>query len=289
MRPSSLAVIGLGAIGGSVAWQARVAGISRVVGYARDRPDRVAAIKADAVDDIADDPLRAVAGADLVVLATPPQSVIELLETIAPALAPGALVTDVASIKLPIMQRAVRSGLAARFAGSHPYTGTHVAGWNGARPDRLTGALVYVCSTGDTGETAASEVLDFWTGVFGAHAVRIDAARHDRQLGWTSHLPQAVATALAHTLSQQQDLRGASYGTGARDTTRLAASPAEMWADILLLNRGPVLEALEHTREQLGRMHDLLTHGDQEGLVRYLETAANFRRALERDGMSGEG
>jgi prephenate dehydrogenase len=268
-------------MGGSVAWQARAAGIPRVIGYARDRPDRVAAVKASAVDDIADSPARAVAGADLVVLATPPRAVVELLPAIAPALAPGALVTDVASIKLPILQQAIAAGLADRFAGSHPYAGTHLAGWAGARPDRFTGAMVYVCSTGDSGERAAREILDFWGGVFGAHAVRIDAASHDRQLGWTSHLPQAVATALAHTLSQQGDLRGASYGSGARDTTRLAASPAEMWADILLLNSAPVLEAIERTREQLGTLHDLLVHGDRDGLERYLEQAAAFRRALD--------
>jgi prephenate dehydrogenase len=278
MKPQSLAVIGLGAIGGSVAWQARVAGIRRVVGFAADRPDRVAAVKAAAVDDIADSPIRAVAGADLVVLATPPRAMLELLPELAPHLAPGALITDVASIKQPIVERAVDAGLASRFAGSHPYTGTHVAGWAGARPDRFTGALVYVCATGPAGEGAAREVFDFWESVYGAHAVRIAAADHDRQLGWTSHLPQAVASVLARTLSNQADLRGASFGTGARDTTRLAASPVAMWADILLLNSGPVLEAVEQTRDQLGQLHDLLVHGDRAGLERYLEQAATFRR-----------
>lgn len=282
MRPQSLAVIGLGAIGGSVAWQARVAGVSRVVGYAADRPDRVAAVKAGALDDIADNLERAVAGADLVVLAAPPRAIVDLLPAIVPHLDPAALVTDVASIKLPVMQAAVSAGLATRFAGSHPYAGTHVAGWAGARPDRLTGALVYVCSTGAEGEPAAREILDFWESVYAAHAVRIDALDHDRQLGWTSHLPQAVSTALARTLSTQPDLRGASYGTGARDTTRLAASPPAMWADILLLNSGPVLEALEHTRDQLGTLHDLLVHGDRAGLEHYLEQAAEFRRSLDK-------
>lgn len=281
MRPNSLAVIGLGAIGGSVAWQARVAGIARVVGYALDWPDRIAAAKAGAVDDIADDPLRAIAGADLVVLAAPPGAILDLLPLIAPRLEPGAIVTDVASIKLPVMQRATEVGLAARFAGSHPYTGTHVAGWAGARPDRLTGALVYVCSTGPEGDRAEREIHDFWTTVYGAHAVRIDAADHDRQLGWTSHLPQVVSTVLARTLSDQAHLQGASYGTGARDTTRLAASPVTMWTDIMLLNRGPLLEALEQMRDQLGTLHDLLSHGDRAGLEFYLEQAAAFRRKLE--------
>ena len=74
---------------------------------------------------------------------------------------------------------------------------------------------------------------------------------------------------------------GASYGTGARDTTRLAASPTAMWADVMLLNRGPLLEALERAREQLGSLHDLLVHGDRAGLEHYLEQAAAFRRKLE--------
>ena len=142
MRPHSLAVIGLGAIGGSVAWQARVAGISRVVGYARDRPDRVAAIKAEAVDDIADDPLRAVAGADLVVLATPPQAVIELLETIGSALAPGALVTDVASTKAQVLEWA-RELLPTTvdFVGGHPMAGKEQSGAGAADSNLLHGAI----------------------------------------------------------------------------------------------------------------------------------------------------
>ncbi len=278
MRPQSLTVIGLGAIGGSVAWQARRAGIVRVIGFAPGRNDRVQALKAGAVDDIADSANRAVKGADLVVLAAPPAAVLQLLGELAPHLAPGALVTDVASIKVPIMARATAVGLATRFAGSHPFAGTHIAGWNGARPDRLTNAVVYVCSTGDSGEPAAREILNFWQSVYGAHPVRIDAAEHDRQLGWTSHLPQAVSTILARTLSREAELRGVSYGSGARDTTRLAASPTELWVEILLLNAGPVAEALTRTGEEVETLRRLITGGDRAGLTEYLEQAAHFRR-----------
>ncbi len=106
MQPSHLAVLGLGAIGGSLAWQARLAGVPRVIGYAPDRGDTVRALKAGAVDDIATSPERAVAGADLVVLAAPPEAVLDLLGRLGPHLAPGALVTDVASIKVPVLVRA---------------------------------------------------------------------------------------------------------------------------------------------------------------------------------------
>jgi prephenate dehydrogenase len=283
MRPHSLAVIGLGAIGGSLAWQARLAGISTVIGYSPERSDSVAALRSGALHDIADSPARAVEGADLVVLAAPPRAVLELLAVIGPQLAPGALVTDVASIKAPVVARARLAGLAARFAGSHPLAGTHLAGWAGARPDRFTEAVVYVSSTGPEGDRAAREIMNFWQSVLGAHPILIDANDHDVQLAWTSHLPQAVASALARVVSRDPGLKGVSFGTGMRDTTRLAASPVEMWADIFMMNQGPIREALERMEGTLAELRSLFEHGDRAGLLAYLEEGANFRRRLDAD------
>jgi len=289
MRPTSLAVIGLGAIGGSLAWQARLAGIPSVVGYAADRGDTVQALKSAALHDIADSAVRAVRGADLVVLATPPNAVLALLAEIAPHLSPDAIVTDVASIKAPIVARARALGLATRFAGSHPFTGTHVTGWDGARADRFHGAIVYVCPTGVEGNQAAREVMNFWETVLGAVPVLLDATLHDTQLAWTSHLPQAVATALAETLAGEASLRGASLAGGARDTTRLAASGPEMWVDIFLANREPLLLALDRMGERLGEIRQLVAEGDREGLTARLAAAAEFRRGLEGTGQGGPG
>jgi prephenate dehydrogenase len=271
----------LGAIGGSLAWQSRLAGVPSVIGFSPDRADAVQALKSAAVHDIADSPGRAVRGADLVVLAAPPAAVLTLLGQIGSQLAADAIVTDVASIKAPIVARAREVGLADRFAGGHPYAGTHRAGWSGARPDLFTGVTVYVCATGPEGDRAAREVMNFWESVLGAQTVRIDAAVHDTQLGWTSHLPQALASALARTLAREPAIRGASFGTGMRDTTRLAASPPAMWVDILLLNRGPVEAALARAEGELGELRDLLRRGDRAGLESYLEEAAAFRRGIE--------
>jgi prephenate dehydrogenase len=282
MRPHSLAVLGLGAIGGSVAWQARLAGIPSVIGYSPDRSDAVQALKSAAVHDLADSVPRAVRGADLVVLAAPPAAILSLLGEIAPHLAPEAIVTDVASIKAPVLARAREVGLAERFAGSHPFAGTHAAGWGGARPDRLAGAIVYVCPTGPSGELALREVMNFWESVLGAHPVRIEAEAHDARLAWTSHLPQAVASALARTLAREPSLRGAAYGSGARDTTRLAASAAELWVDIFLLNQEPVAAALARAEADLTALRGLLERGDRPGLLAYLREAADFRRALDQ-------
>jgi len=282
VRPSSLAVIGLGAIGGSLAWQARLAGVPRVVGYSPDRSEGIQALKGSAITDLADTPLDAVRGADLVVLAVPPSATLELIVQLAGSLESGAVLTDVCSIKGPVVQQAVTAGLGDRFAGGHPLAGTHESGFSSARPDRLRGCVVYICETGTAGgHRASASIASFWQYTMQASPVLISAEKHDRQLAWTSHLPQAVAYALARSLADH-GLAGVSYGTGARDTTRLAASNPDMWVDIFLYNEPAVSEALSRTEEHLAELRRLLATGDAPGLRSYLAAAQTFREAIDR-------
>ena len=282
MRPSSLGVIGLGAIGGSLAWQARRAGVPRVVGYSPERSEGVQALKASAITDLADSALGAARGADLVVLAVPPRVTLDLIAQLAPALEQGAILTDVCSVKVPVVQQAVKAGIGDSFAGGHPLAGTHESGFASARPDRLRGCVVYICETGTAGgHRASASIASFWQHTMEASPVLISAENHDRQLAWTSHLPQAVASALAATLAEQ-GLAGVSYGSGAKDTTRLAASNPEMWIDILLYNQPAVTEALERTEGHLAELRRLLLGGDVAGLHRFLSAAQAFRRGIDR-------
>jgi prephenate dehydrogenase len=217
-----------------------------------------------------------------VVLAVPAQVTLELIGRLHALLEPGALLTDVCSVKSPVIARATAEGLGDRFAGGHPLAGTHGSGFSAARPDRLRGCVVYVCETGTPGgDQAARRVMSFWEQVLEAQPVLIDAAAHDRQLAWTSHLPQAVASALAKALADR-GLAGVSFGTGARDTTRLAASSPDMWIDILLYNRAAVVEALEATEQSLTDLRRLVAAGDADGLRAYLATAQRFRAGLDR-------
>ena len=275
-------MIGLGAIGGSLAWQARLAGVPRVTGYSPEPGEGVQALKASAITELADSPVRAARGADLVILAVPPRPTIDLIEAIASVLEREALLTDVCSVKGPVVKQAVAVGLGDRFAGSHPLAGTHETGFASARPDRLRGCVVYICETGTTkGHRAAGAVASFWERTLEAAPVLIDAEAHDRELAWTSHLPQAVAFALAKVLADQ-GFGGVSFGPGARDTTRLAASNPDMWTDILLYNRAPLGEALESTEAGCAELRRLLASGDAAGLRQYLEAARMFRQGLER-------
>jgi len=192
------------------------------------------------------------------------------------------MLSDVASIKVPVMQRAHAAGLDARFAGAHPLAGTHGSGFGAARPDLFRGAVVYVCPTGTLeGDTVARSIASFWKQVGEAQPVTIDAAAHDTQLAWTSHLPQAVSSALAEALGARA-LGGVSFGPGGRDTTRLAASDPDLWAEIFLANAGPVADALGHAGDALQQLRTLIAAGDAAGVKAFLARGAAFRRGIDR-------
>ncbi|HVH68713.1 MAG TPA: prephenate dehydrogenase/arogenate dehydrogenase family protein [Gemmatimonadales bacterium] len=279
MRPHTLGILGLGAIGGSVALQAKRAGIAAVIGWSPDPTERAAAAQHGALDDAP--PRAADVGrvADLLLLAAPPAANLQLLETLRDQLAPAALVTDVGSVKRQIVARAEAVGLGARFAGAHPLAGTHEHGFGAARLGMFQGAVVYITPTRD-GDGAAREVAHFWEGTMGAHPVLIDAAAHDRQLATTSHVPQVVGSLLASFLARAAP-PGAALGPGARDTTRLAGSEPALWTEILLLNRDELLPALRSLEGSLGEVERALETGDAAALSAWLARAADWRRRVD--------
>ena len=278
MRPTQLGIIGLGAIGGSVARQGKLAGIPKIVGWSPEPAERALAAQQGALDDA---PARAsdvARMADLVILAAPPAANLLQLEAIVPYLKPGALVTDVGSVKRGIVARAEKLGIGSRFAGSHPLAGTHRHGFEASRADLFRGAVVYVtpCSAG---ADAAREIAHFWADVLGAEPVVLDAEQHDAQLAATSHVPQVVASLLGDFLARHAP-PGSSFGTGAADTTRLAASDPALWTEILLMNRDEILPALRALEESLGTVERALETGDAAALTEWLTRAAAWRRRL---------
>jgi prephenate dehydrogenase len=278
VRPTLLGIIGLGAIGGSVARQGKLAGIPKIVGWSPEPAERALAAQQGALDDA---PARAsdvARMADLVILAAPPAANLLQLEAIVPHLKPGALVTDVGSVKRGIVARAEKLGIGSRFAGSHPLAGTHRHGFEASRADLFRGAVVYVtpCSAG---ADAAREIAHFWSDVMGAEPVVLDAEQHDAQLAATSHVPQVVASLLGDFLARHAP-PGSSFGTGAADTTRLAASDPALWTEILLMNRDEILPALRALEESLGTVERALETGDAAVLTDWLTRAAAWRRRL---------
>ncbi|HEU4763678.1 MAG TPA: prephenate dehydrogenase/arogenate dehydrogenase family protein, partial [Gemmatimonadales bacterium] len=238
MRPDSLAIIGLGALGGSLAWQATRAGIPRVVGYAKDRSDGVQALKAGALHEVADRAELAVRGAELVVLAVPFEALRTLLPRIAKALPPTTWLTDTIPLKGPVQEVVREAGLLARWAGSHLLWELEGRGFAAARPEGLRGRVVYV-SADPAGAGALREVMHFWETVYGAEGVQMDLADHDRVLSWTHLLPRLLAVVAAGTLGEA-GLAARSRDPATQAATRLAATDPEELASLLLAARAPV-------------------------------------------------
>jgi prephenate dehydrogenase len=281
VRPHTLGLIGLGAIGGSIARQVKQSGgsgIAAVVGWSPEPAERALAAQQGALDDAPPRAVDVARAADLLVLAAPPAANLTQLDALAPHLKSGAFVTDVGSVKRGIVARAERLGLGMRFAGSHPLAGTHRHGFEASRADLFRGALVYVTPCSDGGD-AAREIAHFWEAVLGAETVVLEAARHDAQLAATSHVPQVVASLLGDFLARHAP-PGSTFGAGAADTTRLAASEPVLWTEILLLNRDEILPALRALEESLGTVERALEVGDAAALTAWLTRAANWRRRM---------
>jgi prephenate dehydrogenase len=279
VRPSKLGIIGLGAIGGSIALQAKRAGIATVLGWSPDPAERATAAQHGALDDAPARGADVARAADLLILAAPPAANLQLLDGLHDQLPRAALVTDVGSVKRQIVARAEALGLGPRFAGAHPLAGTHEHGFGAARLGLFHNAVVYITPTRD-GDGTAREVAHFWSDTMAAQPVMIDAAAHDRQLATTSHVPQVVASLLATFLARTAP-PGATLGPGARDTTRLAASEPALWTEILLLNRDELLPALRSLEAPLGEVERALETGDAAALSAWLTRAADWRRRVD--------
>ncbi len=276
MKPNTLGIVGLGALGGSIARQASRAGVSRIVGCAHSTKDGVAAARAGAVTEIAHDPQGVVRAADLLVMATPPATTLGLLEELAQLLRRREVYcTDVTRVKTPVVQLAERLDLQPWFAGSHPLVDLTGHGFGAADPDALESALVYVTPLAG-GDAAHAEVADFWRRVIGAAPVTLSAERHDALLAWTSQLPRAVASALARVLAEKGP-DGVTYGRSALEETRPATENPAAWADLFLMGRQGLLEALDAMEDGLGELRAALSAGDRDAVVRWLEAGADWR------------
>jgi len=270
-RLDRLAVLGLGLLGGSVAWAARERGVAReVVGCGRHGESLRSALAKGLVDRIALDPAAAVEGADLVVLATPVGAMAERLRAASPGLRAGALVTDVGSVKAPLAETLpglLPPGVA--YVGAHPMAGSHERGADHARPDLFEGAVCVVAETRSAPAAALARVESFWRAL-GARTVRRDPAAHDREVAWMSHVPHAVAFAFAGALGEAPDGAREVAGPGFRDFTRIARSDPELWAEILVANGKALAGPLARVGERLSELARAVEAGDADAVARLL-------------------
>jgi prephenate dehydrogenase len=270
----------LGAVGGSVALRAAEHGVTRIVGYDAQTKEGVAAVRAGAVTELVHDPVRVVEGSDLVVIAVAPRPTLSVLERVSGSLVQrGVYCTDTLPIKRQVVRRAQELGLAPVFAGSHLFMPFAGPAFRQASPQLPERAVVYVTPLTD-GSTAAAEIGDFWKRVIGAQPVTLAAEVHDASLAWTSHLPRAVAAALAFALSRGGP-SGVTYGTAALDATRSATGPVDPWVDVLLANRDNLAASLDGLTASVTTLRRALMEGDRRGVEAWLVEAASWRGRFE--------
>jgi prephenate dehydrogenase len=276
-----IAIVGLGLIGGSIAFAARRAWPSTHV-VAIDRQAVLREGLSRRAIDVGADDLSAVAEADLIVLAAPVRQIIGLLRQVAEHAPPAAGVTDVGGTKRRIVQAAAAVPGALTFVGGHPLGGGARGGFEFATAS-LFARRPWIFTPPD-GEhspavrAALERLCAFVTGI-GAHPTTMSAADHDRLLAVTSHLPQLAATALMEAVGTTVADRGLRLaGQGLVDTTRLASSPADVWRDICLTNADEIGRALDLLIERLSDLRsDLLR---TEVIDAVFDQAAHWRAQL---------
>jgi prephenate dehydrogenase len=243
----------------------------------RDAKNLSRAVELGAIDSFTTDLWEGVKAAGLVVVCTPVDRIAEVILRAAPHCRPDALLTDAGSTKAGIVkavEQGIPDGLA--FVGSHPLAGSEKTGAEHARADLFEDRVAVVTPTPLTDEDACFTVVDFWTAL-GSQVVTMTPEDHDDALAITSHLPHAVATAVAG--STPTDLLSLTAG-GFRDVTRVAGGDPELWAAIFRANRDAVLGALGKFTERLAGFRHLLETGDGAGLVRWLAEGKQVRDAL---------
>ncbi len=264
-----ITIVGTGLIGGSLGLALRRAGFNgSIVGCDKRAVLEIAEARG-AIDRAEANLERAIAGSDVIVLATPVGCILSQLEAIAPLLARNqdkdALITDTGSTKEKLVERA-RLVLGDRAATSvlpgHPMAGKEVGGIEHADADLFHDA-VWLIAPIDADQLYTSrqqEYLDLLTSI-GARVMTLDANRHDRLCAWISHLPQMMATALASALRDEfgdDEVLSQIGGRALREMTRIAHSPYSMWRDIAMTNTENIEEAMLYFEQQMAHLRENL-------------------------------
>jgi prephenate dehydrogenase len=282
-------LIGTGLVGGSVGLALRREGIT-VRGFDEDGDRLARALEIGAIDETATEVKDVVAGVDLALIAVPVSGVADA--AIAALLAGAPVVTDVGSVKAPVVAaiESAHPDLAVRFVGGHPMAGSEQDGLDGADADLFVGATWVVTPTATT-DPAAFQAVRALVSTLGAETIAVSPDDHDALVAVVSHVPQLAAT----TLMDLAATRGEEHGTllrlaagGFRDMTRIAAGNPDIWPDICVENRDAIVRALDEYVAALEAVRALVSSADRAGLLDVLERARSARRRLPVGAPTGE-
>lgn len=274
---ATIAVIGVGLIGGSIGAAAKARGAAQaVIGLGRNRVRLEAARRAGVIDRVATEPA-AIAEAELIVVCTPVDRIAADVVALALHAKPGAIFTDAGSVKGTICTAlAGKLPAGVTFVGSHPLAGSEKAGFEHADANLFAGRVCIVTPQDDTPPDALARARSFWERL-GMRVVEMSPERHDAILALTSHLPHAAAAALASLLDGPEAQFAA---TGFRDTTRVAGGDPDLWTAIFSANREPVAGQLDRLIARLTELREAITADDRARIHALLDDAKQRRDRL---------
>lgn len=270
-------LIGVGLLGGSLGQALRGRRLAdSVTGFVRRTATATDCDKLGAVDVATRDLSEAVTGADLIVLCTPIAQMLRLTEAMCQSLKPGAIVTDVGSVKGSVVEALsplVRKA-GGHFVGSHPMAGSEKTGVTAARPDLFVDAVCVVTPVKQSNRAAIRAVTGLWKSV-GSKVLLLAPGIHDQIVSQSSHLPHVVAAQLSNLVLNPRTAKQQAMlcANGFRDSTRIASSSPEMWRDIALANRKNLLGAIDHFVAGLTGFKQVLRNGDPRAVLRFFEQA----------------
>ena len=284
-----VAFIGIGLIGSSIARVMRRDGLAgSIIACARSDDTLNTVLELGLADEVTKDPAVAAEGADLVMICTPVLTYGAIAEVIAPALKPGAIVTDVGSVKASAI-KAVSPHLPAgvHFVPGHPIAGTENSGPEAGFDTLFEGRWFLITPPPGTDQGAIDKVAELWTRA-GSNIDYLEPEHHDQVLAITSHLPHLIAYTIVGTATDLEEHIKSEVvkysASGFRDFTRIAASDPVMWRDIFIANRDAVLEMLGRLSEDLAGLQRAIRVGDGETLEALFRRTREIRRGVVEAG-----
>ena len=282
--PFAVCIVGLGLMGGSLAQALRQGAgrPARILAVNRGQAALRSALAGGAIDRGTTDLGEGVAAADIVVLSTPVRTILRLLPEVGRQARPGTLVMDMGSSKTQICAAMAELPDHVQAIGGHPLCGKETAGYAAASPDLYRGRPFVLCPLARTQPESVAMAQDLARAI-GARPVIVEPAVHDRAVAAISHLPYAVASALARTVALEGDELALSLAaSGFRDTSRVAGSDVDMMLDTLLTNRRAVLDWIDAFSGQMEALRAALAADDEASLRSQLEAAREGRAAIGR-------
>jgi cyclohexadieny/prephenate dehydrogenase len=280
-----IALIGFGLIGGSIARAARQQGlVEEIVTTARSAKTRARVVQLGIVDAVVETNAEAADGADLVILCIPVGACGAVAQEIAPFLKPGAIVSDVGSVKGAVVRdMAPHLPPGVHFVPAHPVAGTEHSGPDSGFAELFINRWCILTPPANADAGAVDKLAEFWRAL-GANVEVMSAEHHDLVLAVTSHLPHLIAYTIVGTADELEDVTRSEVlkfsAGGFRDFTRIAASDPTMWRDVFLANKDAVLEMLGAFQEDLSKLTRAIRRGDGEALFEHFTRTRAIRRGI---------